>query len=119
MDNVGSGNERDISLLGRGFIGPDATLTSTSHSIASPACRELVLYPKLRRPRQLGGLHNSQRVLLALTQAGASREDSSAMGPRNAMKTGRPADFLAASRRTRMCRAPSPRISRKFDDASI
>ena len=36
---------------------------------------------------RLGGLHNSQRVLLALTQAGASREDSYSMVQRNAMRT--------------------------------
>ncbi len=45
---------------------------------------------------RLGGLHNSQRVLLALTQAGASREDSYAMVQRNAMKTWEKGeDFLA------------------------
>ena len=36
---------------------------------------------------KLGGLHNSQRVLLALTQAGVSREDAYALVQRNAMKT--------------------------------
>ena len=36
---------------------------------------------------RLGGLHNSQRVLIALTQAGVSREDSYVYVQRNAMKT--------------------------------
>ena len=45
---------------------------------------------------KLGGLHNSQRVLLALTQAGASREDAYALVQRNAMKTWKEGkDFLA------------------------
>jgi adenylosuccinate lyase len=45
---------------------------------------------------KLGGLHNSQRVLLALTQAGASREEAYALVQRNAMKTWETgADFLA------------------------
>ncbi len=44
---------------------------------------------------KLGGLHNSQRVLLALTQAGASREESYTLVQRNAMKTWEHgADFL-------------------------
>ena len=45
---------------------------------------------------KLGGLHNSQRVLLALTQAGASREDAYTLVQRNAMKTWKEGkDFLA------------------------
>ena len=49
----------------------------------------LVVYPKRMKGNldRLGGLHNSQRVLLALTQAGLSREDSYRLVQRNAMKT--------------------------------
>ena len=59
---------------------------------------KLVVYPDNMKANldKLSGLHNSQRVLLALTQAGASREDAYAMVQRNAMKTWeRGADFLA------------------------
>jgi adenylosuccinate lyase len=46
---------------------------------------------------KLSGLHNSQRVLLALTQAGVSREDSYRLVQRNAMKTWEQgADFLTS-----------------------
>jgi adenylosuccinate lyase len=49
-----------------------------------------------RNLERLGGLHNSQRVLLALTQAGASREDAYRLVQRNAMKTWEEGkDFLA------------------------
>ena len=50
---------------------------------------KLVIYPANMKKNldRLGGLHNSQRVLLALTQAGASREDAYALVQRNAMKT--------------------------------
>ena len=49
---------------------------------------KLVVYPEnmKRNLDLLGGLHNSQRVLLALTQAGMSREDAYAAVQRNAMK---------------------------------
>ncbi|MGL4323149.1 MAG: adenylosuccinate lyase, partial [Beijerinckiaceae bacterium] len=50
---------------------------------------KLLVYPQNMRKNldRLGGLHNSQRVLLALTQAGVSREDSYRLVQRNAMKT--------------------------------
>jgi adenylosuccinate lyase len=49
----------------------------------------LLVYPARMQANldKLGGLHNSQRVLLALTQAGASREDSYRLVQRNAMRT--------------------------------
>lgn len=59
---------------------------------------KLVVYPEnmKRNLDKLGGLHNSQRVLLALTQAGASREEAYSLVQRNAMKTWeKGADFLA------------------------
>ena len=59
---------------------------------------KLVVYPENMQKNldRLGGLHNSQRVLLALTQAGVSREDAYRLVQRNAMKTWETgADFLA------------------------
>ena len=49
---------------------------------------KLVVYPERMRKNldRMGGLVHSQRVLLALTQAGVSREDSYALVQRNAMK---------------------------------
>jgi adenylosuccinate lyase len=49
---------------------------------------QLVVYPENMKANldRLGGLHNSQRVLLALVEKGASREDAYRMVQRNAMK---------------------------------
>jgi len=58
---------------------------------------KLVVYPKTMKANldKLGGLIHSQRVLLALTQAGVSREDAYALVQRNAMKVWeKGADFL-------------------------
>jgi adenylosuccinate lyase len=99
MENVALWHERDISHSSvERYIGPDATIT-LDFAIArlTGVIEKLVVYPKNMRRNldRLGGLHNSQRVLLALTQAGASREDSYRMVQRNAMKTWeRGADFL-------------------------
>ncbi len=89
MENVALWHERDIShsAVERG-IGPDATihLDFALHRLAG-VVENLVVYPDRMRANldRLGGLVHSQRVLLALTQAGASREDAYAMVQRNAM----------------------------------
>ncbi|MCA3565196.1 MAG: adenylosuccinate lyase [Methylocystis sp.] len=99
MENVALWHERDISHSSvERYIGPDATIT-LDFAIArlTGVIEKLVVYPKNMRKNldRLGGLHNSQRVLLALTQAGASREDSYRLVQRNAMKTWeQAADFL-------------------------
>jgi adenylosuccinate lyase len=99
MENVALWHERDISHSSvERYIGPDATIT-LDFAIArlTGVIERLVVYPKNMRRNldRLAGLHNSQRVLLALTQAGASREDSYRMVQRNAMKTwDQGADFL-------------------------
>src|SRR5690606_20571722 len=91
LENVALWHERDIShsSVERG-IAPDATahLDFALHRLAG-VVEKLVVYPDRMRENleRLGGLHNSQRVLLALTQAGASREDSYRLVQRNAMKT--------------------------------
>ena len=90
MENVALWHERDIShsSVERG-IGPDATihLDFALHRLAM-VIEKLVVYPDNMKANldKLGGLHNSQRVLLALVEAGISREDSYRLVQRNAMK---------------------------------
>ena len=89
MENVALWHERDIShsSVERG-IGPDATihLDFALHRLAG-VVENLAVYPERMKKNldSLGGLVFSQRVLLALTQAGASREDAYAFVQRNAM----------------------------------
>ena len=89
MENVALWHERDIShsSVERG-IGPDATvhLDFALHRLAG-VIEKLVIYPDRMQANldQLGGLIHSQRVLLALTQAGASREDAYRLVQRCAM----------------------------------
>ena len=89
MENVALWHERDIShsSVERG-IGPDATihLDFALHRLAN-VVENLVVYPERMQENldRLGGLVYSQRVLLALTQAGVSREDSYSWVQRNAM----------------------------------
>ena len=91
LENVALWHERDIShsSVERG-IGPDATvhLDFALHRLAG-VVENLVVYPErmLKTLNSMGGLHNSQRVLLALVEAGNSREDAYRMVQRNAMKT--------------------------------
>ena len=59
---------------------------------------KLIVYPENMRRNldKLGGLIHSQRVLLALTQAGVSREDAYSIVQRNAMRAWRgEGEFLA------------------------
>ena len=99
MENVALWHERDISHSSvERYIAPDATIT-LDFAIArlTGVIDKLLVYPKNMRKNldRLGGLHNSQRVLLALTQAGSSREDAYRLVQRNAMKTWEHgADFL-------------------------
>ncbi|MBO9587722.1 adenylosuccinate lyase [Devosia sp.] len=90
LENVALWHERDISHSSvERMIGPDATVTlDFALARLTSVIDKLVVYPENMRKNLdlLGGLHNSQRVLLALTQAGYSREDSYAAVQRNAMK---------------------------------
>ena len=91
LENVALWHERDISHSSvERMIGPDATVTLdfALHRLAG-MLEKLVVYPERMEENldSLGGLHNSQRVLLALTQAGASREDAYRMVQRNAMES--------------------------------
>lgn len=90
LENVALWHERDISHSSvERMIGPDATVTlDFALARLTGVIDKLVVYPENMRKNLdlLGGLHNSQRVLLALTQAGYSREDSYSAVQRNAMK---------------------------------
>lgn len=104
MENVALWHERDIShsSVERG-IAPDTTihLDFALHRLAG-VIENLVIYEDSMQKNldQLGGLVNSQRVLLALTQAGVSREDAYTLVQRNAMKVwaegGTLLDYLSA-----------------------
>ena len=92
MENVALWHERDISHSSvERMIGPDATVTlDFALNRLAGVIEKLVVYPgddEEATSRSFGGLHNSQRVLLALTQAGVSREDAYELVQRNAMKT--------------------------------
>ena len=91
LENVALWHERDISHSSvERMIGPDATVTlDFALARLTGVVDKLLIYPQNMRKNldRLGGLHNSQRVLLALTQAGASREDAYTMVQRNAMRT--------------------------------
>lgn len=115
LENVALWHERDIShsSVERG-IAPDATshLDFALHRLAGVVER-LNVYPDNMQKNldRLGGLVHSQRVMLALTQAGVSREDAYAAVQENAMKVWRGEgaflDFLKAD----------PRVT--LDDAAL
>jgi adenylosuccinate lyase len=90
LEDVALWHERDISHSSvERMIGPDATVTlDFALARLTGLIDKLLVYPAnmKRNLDLLGGLHNSQRVLLALTQTGMSREDSYAAVQRNAMK---------------------------------
>ncbi|WND02521.1 adenylosuccinate lyase [Temperatibacter marinus] len=90
MENVALWHERDISHSSvERYIGPDATV-ALDFSLArlTNVMDQLLVYPDnmLDNMNKMGGLPNSQRVLLELTQAGVSREDAYRLVQSNAMK---------------------------------
>jgi len=90
LENVALWHERDISHSSvERFIGPDATITlDFALARATGLVDRLVVYPERMAANldRMGGLVHSQRVLLALTQAGVSREDAYRLVQRNAMR---------------------------------
>ena len=90
MENVTLWHERDISHSSvERNIGPDATVTlDFALARLTSVIKKLVVYPDnmIKNMNKFGGLIMSQRVLLALTQAGLSREDAYKLVQRNAMK---------------------------------
>ncbi len=124
LEDVTLWHERDIShsAVERG-IAPDATvhLDFALRRLAS-VMERLVIYPENMRKNldRLGGLVHSQRVLLALTQAGVSREEAYAAVQRNAMRVWRGEgpfiDFLKADPEVSSA-VPDAELEALFDDA--
>ena len=122
MENVALWHERDISHSSvERMIGPDATVTlDFALNRLAGVIEKLVVYPANMKKNldRLGGLHNSQRVLLALTQAGASREDAYALVQRNAMKTWEHGkDFLTELKADKdvVAKVPASELEKMFD----
>ncbi len=122
FENVALWHERDISHSSvERVIGPDATIAldfALNRTIG--LLDKLVVYPErmLKNMNALGGLIFSQRVLLALTQAGASREESYGLVQRNAMKVWTEGkdfltELLADAEVT--ARLPEPKLRHLFD----
>jgi adenylosuccinate lyase len=90
LENVALWHERDISHSSvERFIGPDATITlDFALARLTGVVDKLVVYPERMQKNldRMGGLVHSQRVMLALTQAGLSREEAYALVQRSAMK---------------------------------
>ena len=122
MENVALWHERDIShsSVERG-IAPDATITlDFALNRLAGVIDKLVVYPEnmVKNLNKFKGLVMSQRVLLALTQAGVSREDAYRLVQRNAMKVWeKGADFreeLLADPEVTAALSPDE-INEKFD----
>ena len=90
LENVALWHERDISHSSvERYIGPDATITlDFALARLTGVVDKLLVYPARmeKNLNKMGGLVHSQRVLLALTQAGVSRENSYRLVQRNAMQ---------------------------------
>jgi adenylosuccinate lyase len=117
LENVALWHERDISHSSvERMIGPDATVTLDFALIRlAGLIDKLLIYPENMKKNldRLGGLIHSQRVMLALTQKGASREDAYAMVQRNAMPVWRgEGDFLTFLK-------ADPDVKRFLTDAEI
>ncbi len=122
MENVALWHERDISHSSvERMIGPDATITlDFALARLTGVVEKMLIFPDnmLDNMNKFPGLVMSQRVLLALTQAGVSREDAYSMVQRNALKvwehrTDFKEELLADAE---VCAALSPaEIEEKFD----
>jgi adenylosuccinate lyase len=123
LENIALWHERDIShsAVERVFA-PDATIAlDFALARAAALMDKMVVYPEQMRRNldQLGGLVDSQRVLLALTQAGMSREDAYLAVQRNAMPAwegkGRFLDLLKADKDVAK-HLPPDALARLFDE---
>ena len=99
LENVALWHERDISHSSvERMIGPDATATLDFALMRlAGIIDKLIIYPENMQKNldRLGGLVHSQRILIALTQAGVAREDAYRLVQRNAMRVWRgEGDFL-------------------------
>ena len=117
LENVTLWHERDISHSSvERIFAPDATVTLdfAIHRLAG-VVENLLIYPEHMQANleRLGGLVYSQRVLLALTQAGVSREDAYALVQRSAMKVWQQgADFLTLLK-------ADPEVTKHLDAAAL
>jgi adenylosuccinate lyase len=117
MENVALWHERDISHSSvERMIGPDATITlDFALARITQVIDKLLVYPAnmQRNLDHLGGLIHSQRVLLALTQKGVSREDAYSLVQRNAMPVWRgEGDFLTLLK-------ADPDVKKALSDAEL
>jgi adenylosuccinate lyase len=124
LEDVALWHERDISHSSvERVIAPDATI-ALDFALARLAglVDRLLVYPEAMRDNlaRLKGLHNSQRVLLALTQAGMSREDAYRAVQKSAMESWRTSepffDLLAADAEVTR-HLPREKLAQHFDDA--
>jgi adenylosuccinate lyase len=117
MENVVLWHERDISHSSvERMIGPDATVTlDFALNRLAGLIEKLLVYPENMQKNldRLGGLVHSQRILMALTQKGASREDAYKYVQRNAMPVWRgEGDFLTLLKK-------DPDVKKHLSDAEI
>jgi len=117
MENVVLWHERDISHSSvERMIGPDATVTlDFALNRLAGLVEKLLVYPANMQKNldRLGGLVHSQRILIALTQKGASREDAYKFVQRNAMPVWRgEGDFLTLLKK-------DPDVKKRMSDAEI
>ena len=117
LENVALWHERDISHSSvERMIGPDATVTlDFALARLTHVVDKLLIYPANMQKNldRLGGLVHSQRVLLALTQKGVSREDAYRLVQRNAMPVWRgEGDFLTLLKN-------DPDVKKALTDAEI
>jgi adenylosuccinate lyase len=123
LENVALWHERDISHSSvERMIGPDATVTlDFALNRLAGIVDKLVVYPENMKKNlgRLGGLVHSQRVLIALTQKGITREDAYRLVQKNAMRVwnGESADFMALLKADPEVRAKlsDPEIEANFD----
>jgi adenylosuccinate lyase len=122
LENVALWHERDISHSSvERMIAPDATVTlDFALARLTGVIERLVVYPDnmLKNLNKFRGLVHSQRVLLALTQAGVSREDAYRLVQRNAMKVWEEGmDFLTELKADAEVRAAlsEAELEEKFD----
>ena len=117
MENVALWHERDISHSSvERNIGPDTTITlDFALARLTQVIDKLVIYPDnmMNNLNKFRGLVHSQRVLLALTQKGVSREDAYRLVQRNAMRVWEQgADFMAELK-------ADPEVTAALSDAEI
>jgi adenylosuccinate lyase len=122
LEDVALWHERDISHSSvERMIGPDATVTlDFALARLADVIDKLIVYPQTMRKNldRIGGLVHSQRVLLALTQKGVSREEAYRLVQRNAMKVWRgEGDFLTLLKADSDIRSylSEPEIAENFD----